>query len=148
MAIKTISKVIEISAPAETVWHVLFDDAMYRQWSGVFSPGSFAISDWQTGSQVQFIDKQNTGLFAKIHEANPPHLMSLVFLGTIENGQPDTESQEAKEFKDAKEVYRLNEANGITRLEIAADMTEKYYNNMSEAWDKALIKVKRLAESN
>lgn len=146
MALKTISKAVDIEAPAQDVWDVLFSDDTYRVWSEAFSPGSYADTDWRTDSQIQFLDQTGNGLLATVVESNPPNLMSIRFLGAVSGGKPDYDSDEAREFKDAKEIYRLNEASGITRLEIAADMADQYYNDMSDSWDKALRKVKQLAE--
>ena len=47
---------IDIAAPRDQVWRVLWDDASFRDWSSVFAEGSYAVSDWNEGSQIQFID--------------------------------------------------------------------------------------------
>jgi uncharacterized protein YndB with AHSA1/START domain len=146
MATKTISKAIEIKAPAETVWHVLFDPATYPEWTSAFMPGGTAETDWRTGSQARFTGPDGNGVLAVVSESNPPRLLSMTYLGIISAGEPDTTSEEARLFKDCKEIYRLNEDDGVTRLEIAADMPEKYYTDMTDAWDQALQSVKRLAE--
>ncbi len=47
METKKIQKSIEINAPAEKVWNVLFTDESYRIRAAEFAPGSYAETDWQ-----------------------------------------------------------------------------------------------------
>ena len=42
--------------------------------------------------------------------------------------------------------YRLSGENGKTLLSIESDMMEEYFDMMSEAWDRALEKIKAMAE--
>jgi hypothetical protein len=46
------------------------------------------------------------------------------------------------------ETYWLKEQDGSTRLEIECTMAPEYLDSMSEAWEKALLKVRELAENN
>lgn len=147
MAIKTISKFIEINAPATEVWDIIFHDDTYRVWREAFTPGSYAATDWQTGSQIMFLDATKNGLLADVTESNPPHMMAIQFRGAVSDGKPDYDSSYAHDYHGAKEIYRLNEESGTCRLEIAADVPERYYLRMSESWDKALLKIKELAET-
>ena len=43
---------IDINAPREKVWDVLWQDDSYRKWTSVFSEGSHAETDWKKGSKV------------------------------------------------------------------------------------------------
>ncbi|MDQ3550213.1 MAG: VOC family protein, partial [Bacteroidota bacterium] len=58
----------------------------------------------------------------------------------------DYESEGAKAMKGGKEIYILKGENGTTHLDIASDMGDEWFDSMSVAWDKALQKVKQLAE--
>lgn len=64
----------------------------------------------------------------------------------LEQGREDTESDSAIEFKGAHEKYVLSEQESFTTLEIASDMNEEYFDSMFDMWDKALLKIKELAE--
>lgn len=57
---------IDINAPKEKVWNVLWNDATYPQWTAVFTEGSHAESDWKEGSQILFLDGKGDGLVSKI----------------------------------------------------------------------------------
>lgn len=41
---------IEINAPKEKVWDILWNDATYKQWTSVFCEGNYVVSDWKEGS--------------------------------------------------------------------------------------------------
>jgi len=42
---ETIEFKIEINAPKQKVWEVLWNDATYRKWTNVFCEGTYALSD-------------------------------------------------------------------------------------------------------
>jgi hypothetical protein len=64
----------------------------------------------------------------------------------LSGGIEDYESSQATAVKGGRETYILTERNGITNLSIESDMGEEYFDMMSALWDKALEKIKKLAE--
>lgn len=46
---------IQIKAPKEMVWKALWEDKTNREWTAVFSEGSYAVSSWEEGSKVLFL---------------------------------------------------------------------------------------------
>ncbi|RNI28979.1 SRPBCC family protein [Rufibacter latericius] len=142
----TIKKEIDINAPKEKVWNILLEDQYVRQWYAAFSEGAFAETDWQLGSKVLFKDTTNNGMIAKVVENTPNELLSVSYEGLLVNGEEDTQSDDAKAVQGGYETYRLLDSVGGTQLAIEGDMTPEYFDMMSEAWDKALLKIKELAE--
>ena len=55
-----------INAPKEKVWATLWNDNTYRQWTSVFSEGSYAESDWNEGSKILFLSPKGEGMFSVI----------------------------------------------------------------------------------
>ena len=53
----TIEKSIEIDAPIEKVYEVLTNPELVRGWASAFSEGTYAETDWQPGSTVEWKDK-------------------------------------------------------------------------------------------
>ncbi|RFS15191.1 SRPBCC domain-containing protein [Emticicia sp. C21] len=143
---KTIKKSIEIDAPKEKIWDVLTQDSYTRDWLAIFSPGSFAQTDWQLGSKVTFADHTGSGIFGRIITHEPCELLSIEYDGVLNDNEEDFESKEAQLFKGAHETYRLSSKESKTLLDIESDMSESGFESMSEAWDKALLKIKSLAE--
>ena len=148
MGLKTINKSVNINAPKEKVWKVLLDDKYTRTWYNEFSEGTYAETDWTPGSKALFRDKSGMGLIAKITENKPYEVIAMEHQGMItSSGKEDYDSEMAKSVKGAIEKYTLSEDNGTTRLQITCDMEEKYFDSMSNAWERALNKVKELSEN-
>jgi uncharacterized protein YndB with AHSA1/START domain len=143
---QTIKKTIDIQAPKEKVWHVLLDDKFSRIWYAAFSEGTYAETDWKTGSKVVFKDNSNSGLVGRVIANQPNEVLTVEYTGVLTNGVEDYESEQAKAMKGSQEKYRLTEKSGLTHLSIESDMDDEYFDSMSAAWDKALQKVQALAE--
>ena len=141
-----INKSIAIDAAAEKVWDVLFQDHFNRIWYAEFSPGTYAITDWQVGSKVVFLDISQSGIIGKIVESNPFKILSLEYTGILVSGVEDYDTEDAHALKGDREIYNLEEEDGKVKLNITGDMAEQYYEAMSASWEKALLKIKELAE--
>jgi uncharacterized protein YndB with AHSA1/START domain len=142
-----IRKSISIHAPKEKVWDVLFTDRYIRIWYAEFSQGSYAVTDWKVGSKAFFMDESKKGLVGVIAVNEPNQRLAIEYAGVVsEDGSEDYESEIAREFKGARETYHISEEGGNTFLELTCDMSPKYFEMMSTAWDKALQKIKQLSE--
>ena len=144
---KTIKKSIEITAPKESVWAVLMEDSYNRDWMSHFSPGSHPETDWIVGHKVVYKDDSDFGIVGEIEEKRPYEYLSIVYSHMIMNGVEDTESAESKSVKGNHETYTLTERNGNTVLEITSDMDDKYYDEMSLAWESALQRISELSHA-
>lgn len=139
---------IRIDATREKVWSILWDDVTYRQWSSVFSEGSWAETDWQKGSKVLFLDDNHCGMVATIAEIIPYEFMSFKHLGTVDDGEEDTESEHVQEWSGALENHTLETVDGKTELTINIDVTEELKDYFLKLWPEALKKIKELAETS
>jgi uncharacterized protein YndB with AHSA1/START domain len=139
---------IEINAPRERVWEILFGEKTYSIWTAPFAEGSTAETDWQKGSKALFHDGSGKGMISRIAENVPNEYMSIEHLGMFDNGKEDFESEEVKKWAGAKENYTLTDLGGKTALVIDMDMGDD--KNMiayfEKTWPQALDKVKELAE--
>ncbi len=52
---KPIIKSIQINAPREKVWHILWDDTSYRDWCSIFSENSYLDGKLELGEKVRFL---------------------------------------------------------------------------------------------
>lgn len=137
---------IAINAPREKVWNILWNDSTYPQWTSPFSPDSRVVTDWKKGSRALFTDGSNCGMIALVEENIPNEFMSLRHIGVLNDGKEDLTAPEKEGWANAHENYTLNARNGGTELRIHMDTIEKHEDFMSDAWPKALEKVKALAE--
>lgn len=145
---QTIKKTVAINAPRMTVWNVITEDAKNRQWYSEFSKGTYAVTDWKEGSKAIFRDDSDFGLISLVQVSKPGEELSVEFTGVLEGGKEVYEGAQAESMKGGHERYFLTEQNGTTTLNIEADMPEKYVEDMSNRWDKALVVLKDLAENN
>ncbi|RZK92154.1 MAG: SRPBCC domain-containing protein [Pedobacter sp.] len=137
---------IEIDAPKERIWDILWNDTTYPIWTAIFSEGSRAETDWQKGSKVLFLNAEGNGMISKIADHIPNEYMSIQHLGTYNNGVEDYDSEEVKKWGDAFENYKLSAKDGKSLLSVEMDTDDEYKGYFEEKWPVALVKVKELAE--
>jgi len=137
---------ININAPREKVWGVLFDDKTYRIWAAEFMPGSYAETDWKTGSKTLFLASEGNGMISRIAESRANEYLSIEHLGMVKDGKEDLESDEVKGWAGAHENYTLTGNGSNTELKIDMDADQQWKDYFLQTWPKALDKVKELAE--
>jgi uncharacterized protein YndB with AHSA1/START domain len=137
---------IQIDAPRERVWDVLWTDETYRAWTSAFHPGSYAKSDWKEGSKILFLGGEGEGMVSKIARLVPNEYMSFQHLGEIKNGVEDYDSPQAKGWAGAFENYTLQEKDGGTQVDVELDADDSFADYFQDSFPKALEKVKELAE--
>lgn len=135
-----------IAAPAAKVWFTLWNDYSYRQWTGAFYPGSYAESDWQQGSRIQFLSPKGDGIDSLITEMVPNEKMLFTHQGTLKNFEPVSNDPESMMWKGATETYTLSESNGITSLTVQLQSSDEFIDHFSEVFPKSLAIVKQRAE--
>ena len=136
-----------INAPKDKVWKTLWEDETYRKWTSVFSPTSYADTDWKEGSKVLFLDGQGSGMVSKIEANRPNEFMSFKHVGEVHNGVEDTESDKVKAWAGALENYTLKEVDGQTELLVEIDISEEHKDMFMPTFPKALEQVKILSEN-
>lgn len=135
---------IEINAPKEKVWEALWKDENYKNWTSVFSEGSYYESDLKKGSEIRFMTPNGSGMFGIVEENIPFEKMYFKHFGEVKNG----ENQEKTYGDEAIERYDLKEENGKTFVSVTMNAPEEYIPYFAEVFPKALEKVKEIAENN
>lgn len=138
---------IDIDAPKEKVWKILWDKSSYEKWTAVFAPGSTVTTDWKEGSKVLFGDGQGSGMVAKIAVKKDNEYMSFEHLGESKDGVEDTTSDAVKAWAGSHENYRLTEKNGVTTLDVDMDVTEDFKDMFLKMWPTAMEAIKTLSEN-
>ncbi|MES2284132.1 MAG: SRPBCC domain-containing protein [Bacteroidota bacterium] len=148
MNLKRLTFTTKIKAPKSKVWNVLWDDTTYRQWTSVFSEGSYAVSDWKEGSKILFLDAKGDGMYSTIAKSIPNEFMSFKHLGEVKNKKEGPFDEISKEWEGAMENYTLKEKDGLTELTVEIEGgDEKDVNFFKDFFPKALEKVKVLSEA-
>lgn len=139
---------IDIKASKEKVWEVLWGDETYRKWTSAFAEGSHAVTDWNEGSKVLFLDGKGSGMVSKIDSKKQNEFMSFRHLGEVKDGIEDTTSEKVTAWAGALENYALKEANGITSLSVTMDIVDDFKDYFMNTFPKALEQIKILSENN
>ena len=138
---------IDINAPREQVWKTLWEDTTYRQWTSVFSEGSYAVSAWKEGSKIKFLSPEGSGMYSVIARLIPDEFMSFRHEGEVINGVEQVPTEEVSKWAGAMENYTLIQKDGVTELIVDMDITEDHEEYFRKTFPLALEKVKELAES-
>jgi len=129
----------------------MLDDKHYREWTSVFSPGSYFKGDWSKGSKILFLGPnpetgEESGMVSRIAENKPYEFISIEHLGIVHNGIEDTTGDEARKWAPAFENYSFKEKDGATEVLVDIDIDEKEAEVFNEMWPAALQKLKEISE--
>lgn len=136
----------KINASKQKVWNTLFEDKTYRVWTSEFTPGSYAVTDWQEGSKALFLSPEGSGMVSRIAKNIPNEFLSIEHIGVIKDGIEDLKSAEAEGWSGSQENYKLKEENGVTELEVTMDTTQEFKDIFADLWPRALKKLKEITE--
>lgn len=142
---------IVINASKEKVWHAMLDDATYREWTSAFNQGSYYKGEWTKGSKMLFLGPdpetgKEGGMVSRIAEVTPCDFISIEHLGIVKDGVEDTTGPEAQKWAPAFENYTFREQNGSTEVLVDMDIEGEYLDEFTTMWNKALVKLKEVAE--
>jgi uncharacterized protein YndB with AHSA1/START domain len=141
---------IDINAPATTVFDAVTDKKKFEQWTAEFNPTSTFDGGWGKGEKILFIgvnkEGKREGMVSKIKENIPYKQISIQHLGFVDGENEITEGPAIEKWANAMEEYFLEEENGTTHFKVAIDITEDFKDYMSDAWPRALKKLKEVAE--
>ena len=135
-----------IAAPAQIVWHHITSPDSYKDWTSVFAEGSHFQGSWEPGAKILFLSPSGDGMVSEIAESRKNEFISIRHLGFISNGVEDTESETVRAWAPAYENYTLVPVPEGTKIVVDQDVTAEWEEHLSQAWPKALERLKHLSE--
>lgn len=135
---------ITINAAKNIVWHTLWSDEFYPQWTYAFTSGSHAKSDWKEGSEILFLDGKGSGMYSVIAKLDEPNTMAFRHIGDIKDGV----KQDAATWNGALETYTLTERGDATEVSVEVDIEPSFMDFMEKTFPKAMALLKNIAESD
>ena len=138
---------ITIAASRAAVWHVLLDDAMFRQWVPSLAEGSCADGDWGEGGVIRFLTAGGDGSLSVIGENRPHERLSIKPIGVVNEGIADTDSDAPKHSVPSYDKSALNQIGGGTELLVNMKLPSDTEDIFSDTWPRPLEAIKRLAET-
>lgn len=148
-----VEKSVTISATQERIWETLIGPETYKDWTTAFCAGSYYVGDWSEGSTMRFLgpspeDGEEGGMLCKIITHEPGRHIRAEHYGVIGKGVEIFEGPIYDEWIPSVEEYWLDPSGSEWTLRIAADVPPSYVEFFSDAWDKALARVKEIAEGS
>lgn len=137
---------IEVDAPAEKVWNVLFDFENYKKWTSAFCEGSYLTGDLKQGGRVHFLTPEGHGMYSDVIFYTPNQNVLFMHIGDVENHVEKPVDEDSEKWTGAFEGYTLKEKNGKTLVIAEVDVTENDKEHMDSSFPKGLEKVKEMAE--
>ena len=143
-------KSIEIHASARRVWDALTSRQSTGEWASEFTAGGPALqieSDWLVGSPVLWKDqKGNIVVEGDVTAVEPYALLRFTVFDVLDD--------RARASPEDGITYKLTEREGKTVLWVSqgdfSTMVDgaKYRDLSEDIWDRALVRIKRLAEGS
>jgi hypothetical protein len=138
----------KISASAKYVWHCLWNQTTYKDWTSAFSEGSYYKGEMKIGGRIHFLGPEGTGMYSEIESFIENELLSIKHIGEIKDNQEMPLDAESGKWTGCLEIYRLNENKGITQLIVEVDVVNDFVDYMNNTFPIALERLKQICESN
>lgn len=135
---------IEIRAPRDKVWNVLWDDTTFRDWANIIDEGTYMIGELKEGNEVQFISSVGGYGVTSLVEKLIPN--EFVLFSHSADTKDSGEQEREKEWTGGMESYSLTEKDGDTTLTVEIDVPPEQEETFKVRQPKALERVKVLAE--
>ena len=135
---KKITKSIVINAPRAHVWQAVVERANYKKWASAFHEGSDFEGAFVKGATIKFFSNSTNdqgeaiAIKSTIAESKPNEFISI----------------RHDEWAGACENYSFKKIDDqTTEFLLEMDCLEDYYDIIDKLWDKALLKLKSVAEA-
>ncbi|NUE92810.1 SRPBCC family protein [Acinetobacter seifertii] len=139
---------VQIEAPIEKVWEILWSSETYNAWTKFFAPSSSMHTDWQVGGKTYFLDGEGNGMVSTIDEMKKPEILIFKHLGMIKDGKEDLESEEVKIWSGSLEKYYLSQKNSVTTLKVEIATLPEYIGMLKSGFVQGFEAVKYMAEQD
>jgi uncharacterized protein YndB with AHSA1/START domain len=136
---------IFIKAPVKKVWDSLLEKESYKYWTSEFEPTSSYEGEMKLGNIIKFKSEEGVGVIGKVVKFDKYKMIGFGF--NLENDYKDNINSYQALIKEGVEEYYFEEKDGGTQLSIIVDNIEEWAKSMEKSWQKALLKLKELSES-
>jgi len=141
---------ITIDNTPENIFRTMLDRVAYSEWTTAFNPTSRFTGSWEKGERILFLgtdaDGKSCGMVCRIRENIPGRFISLESLREIVDGKEVIGDEKASVWHGAIENYSLKPVGSKTLLSVDTDIPVEMKSFITDAWPKALEKLKTLCE--
>lgn len=146
---KTLTYSIQINKPRDVVFATMLDKAAYTQWAAAWGEGMAYEGEWKVGAHVSFFDTTQGGTKAIIEAIEPNEYIKMQHVAMVNPERVEielTDEMMQKWIGSREEYYFKEDADGVTTLEVVM-VADEVFEEMMEAWPKALMLLKEVCES-
>lgn len=144
---KTLEFNIEINAPREKIWQILWDDATYRDWVSAFCEGTYAVSNWNEGDKIHFLSPNGDGMNSIIEKKIDNQYMAFKHISELKNFIEMPVDEATLEWTGGMEIYELIQEKNATKLNVKMDCIVKYIEYFNSTFPNGLKRIKELSEN-
>jgi uncharacterized protein YndB with AHSA1/START domain len=141
---------ITIDNTPENIFRIMLEDVAFRQWTAVFNPTSRYMGSWAKGEKIVFLgtdtDGKSGGMVCRIRENIPGRFLSIESLREIVDGKEVNGNEHSNTWRGSLENYSFKPVGSQTLLSVDTDVPTDMKSYFTEAWPKALAKLKSLCE--
>lgn len=141
---------IGINAPVNQVVEIMTGQKTYPQWTAEFNPTSTYKGSWEKGSKILFVgvneNNEEEGMVSRIKEHLPNKFISIEHVGIVHKGKETTSGPTVDPWKGSLENYSFAETKTGTKVSVTLDANTEYQSYFTEAWPRALKKLKQICE--
>lgn len=137
-----------VNASREKVWSALWGEDTFPKWTAPFSQGSRAVTNWEEGGKILFLNGENEGMVSRVEKKRENEYMDIVHIGIVDKeGNEDYDGEKVKPWSGAHEIYTLKTLeNGNTELTVHLDVDGEYEQFLDTTWPKAFAELKAVTE--
>ena len=133
---------LQINAPADKVWKVLFTQDENRNWPSAVNEGTCFEGNWEEGSVMRFLDDENNGMYNQIEKNIPNRELVMKHLGWIYDGELSPQ-----DWEDSTVTYLLESNENGTLLIAKVNALDEFVDFFNAKYPSNFEKVKKLSES-
>lgn len=138
---------IQINADKKIIWNALWSDQGYRDWTSLFSEGSYAnTEEWIEGSTVHLLGPDEGGIYSKIEQHTPYETMHFKHIGLVVKGIEQPLDDATKLWTGCSEKYTLQEGSDQCTLNVEIDVMNEHLAFMKATFPNALNRIKERCE--
>lgn len=133
---------IQINAPAEKVWSILFTQDADGNWPAAMNEGNYFEGKWEEGSIMRFLDSENNGMYNQIEKNIPHRELVMKHLGWIYDGELSPQ-----DWEDSTVTYLLESNENGTLLTGKINALDEFVDFFNSKYPPNFEKIKKLSES-
>lgn len=132
---------IQINAPAEKIWNVLFTQDSQQIWASALNEGTYFEGNWEEGSMMRFLDQDNNGMYNLVIRNNPGKELGMKHLGWILEGKLSPQ-----DWGDSTITYLLEASENGTILHAKVNSLDEFVDFFNSKYPQNFEKVKEISE--